>query len=71
MDYYYFMYIAKTKLNMSDDEFWNSTIYKINKLYEFYLKERGGLIEKRANKVMNDEKTISKWGRPVTHSTEF
>ena len=57
---------------MSEEEFWNSTLYKINKLYEFYKKEHG-LIDNKNNskKVINTEKAISKWGRPITYSNDF
>lgn len=66
------MYIAKTKLNMSESEFWNSTIYKINKLYSYYIQEKIGSIEDNTpNAILNSEAALNKWGRPVTYSTEF
>lgn len=56
---------------MSEDEFWNSTIYKINKLYDLYKQEYGLTDKNNKNYILKDEKTLNKWGRPVTYSTDF
>ncbi len=53
---------------MSEKEFWSSTLYKINKLLDFYIEEQFSSVEE------NDDKThevSDKWGRPIVRSTDF
>lgn len=54
---------------MSEEEFWRCTLYKMNRLLEFYLKEHH---RTTADDSLGDSRDIStKWGRPVIISTDF
>lgn len=68
IDYYHFLYHAKTKLNMSEKEFWSSTLYKINKLLDFYINEHSRSVEENDDKP---KEMSDKWGRPIIQSTDF
>lgn len=69
MDWYYLLYQAKTKLNMSEEEFWRCTLYKMNQLLGFYLKEHALTTDDGLPDYSRDIST--KWGRPIMISTDF
>ncbi len=53
---------------MSEKEFWSSTLYKINKLLDFYIEERFSSVEENEDKPIE---VSDKWGRPIIRSTAF
>ncbi len=55
---------------MSEEEFWRSTLYKINRMVEFYIKDHKGP-EDTTSKVIENEEILNKWGRPIIRSNEF
>lgn len=54
---------------MSEEEFWRSTLYKINRLLDFYVKDHS--MSQDDHSQVTHQETSSKWGRPVIISTDF
>ncbi len=55
---------------MTEAEFWSSTLAKISKMYKFYLKEHGLNSVENDKEIIDDKKTLNKWGRPVYYVEE-
>lgn len=55
---------------MTEQEFWNSTLYKINKMLDFYLKEHYPDSVETTEEVISNKETLNKWGRPVYYVEE-
>ena len=70
IDYEWLLYVAKTRLNFTEEEFWGSTLRRINRLHRYWLKENGMLVESK-HSINQSQETLEKWGRPVTYSTDF